>query len=550
MADGIFDFLARDENRMALGLLAQGGDFGRALAGAVQYADQGKANKRKQAHEDLQNQLLQTQMANYQSEIRNRDLAAVRDARRQSWLTDDEPAGAPGGGGSGAAGQPGMPSMPGAPGGMPPGAGGGGAPGGRGGLMGLARELGVDPRLIRTDMALTDGKGITEMLSKRAMPNWQNINGNLVNTNAPGFQGGIQDQVQMGLDGRAMLLRANGGNPVMGAVPGSFDTYSAFKDIDNRTSARYTPGRPVIGADSRMYPQSQLAEVGGEAPRAPAMAPPGMGGRAGPTNAAEQGMAAQVAAVPYDLQREIASVQRDLQGSMNPADRAQATAYLQLLQGQGQAPGATSAAGALDFSPAEKAAQEAAKVRATGTATADVARDTANLSKAKSATENLTNAGRAIELLNQGPTGSGIGEAADKTAAFFGKATQGGNIAAQLDIVSANMVKNVPRFEGPQSNADVEGYKSAAGRVADRSLPIAQRIAAAQEVQLFEKKALTQAGGDPVRAGLSSTAQQQQKPQNLVASLPPANGENKGKRYKDHSTGKVLVSNGLQWKEE
>jgi hypothetical protein len=83
----------------------------------------------------------------------------------------------------------------------------------------------------------------------------------------------------------------------------------------------------------------------------------------------------------------------------------------------------------------------------------------------------------------------------DSGAAVFGKATSGGNIAAQLDIVSANMVKNVPRFEGPQSNIDVEGYKSAAGRVADRSLPINQRIAAANEVKYFEQKAIRQAQG-------------------------------------------------------
>lgn len=146
-------------------------------------------------------------------------------------------------------------------------------------------------------------------------------------------------------------------------------------------------------------------------------------------------------------------------------------------------------------SQAEEAAAAAAKERAVGTAKADVTRDSDNRTKVRSATENLTNADRAIELLKLGPTGSAVGSLVDRGAAVFGKATPGGNIAAQLDIVSANMVKNVPRFEGPQSNIDVDGYKAAAGRVADRTLPIEQRIAAAQEVKYFEQKAIKQAQG-------------------------------------------------------
>lgn len=143
----------------------------------------------------------------------------------------------------------------------------------------------------------------------------------------------------------------------------------------------------------------------------------------------------------------------------------------------------------------EVAANEAARTKAVDTAKADVVRDSDARNKVRNANENLTNADRAIELLKLGPTGSAVGALVDKGAALVGQSTPGGNIAAQLDIVSANMVKNVPRFEGPQSNIDVEGYKSAAGRVADRSLPIEQRIAAANEVKYFEQKAIRQAQG-------------------------------------------------------
>lgn len=159
--------------------------------------------------------------------------------------------------------------------------------------------------------------------------------------------------------------------------------------------------------------------------------------------------------------------------------------------------GSPSQSGAYAAGPSasETAAAAAAQAKAVGTANADVARDSEGIKKVRSATENMTNADRAIELLQLGPTGSAIGALVDKGAAVVGRSTPGGNIAAQLDIVSANMVKNVPRFEGPQSNIDVDGYKAAAGRVSDRSLPIEQRIAAAKEVKYFEEKAIRQAQG-------------------------------------------------------
>lgn len=186
-----------------------------------------------------------------------------------------------------------------------------------------------------------------------------------------------------------------------------------------------------------------------------------------------------------------------IQGEMdrlpaNHPDRPALMREMQRLGGGQTAPSGNYAAGP---SAAEAAAQEAARVRAVDTAKADVTRDTEGKTKVRSANENLTNADRAIELLKLGPTGSAIGALADRGAAVFGKSTPGGNIAAQLDIVSANMVKNVPRFEGPQSNIDVDGYKAAAGRVADRTLPVDQRIAAANEVKYFEQKAIRQAQG-------------------------------------------------------
>lgn len=337
---------------------------------------------------------------------------------------------------------------------------GGGAAGEPGGIMGLAQRLGIAPEVVQADIEFNGGKKISELLESRSKPNWQNINGNLVNTNAQGFQGGIQDQVQLGPDGRATILRSNGGNPVMGAVPGSFYTYSAFKDIDNRTSARYSPGRPVLGPDGRQYGQSQLDEIGGGSPR-PLLNPPGMRGATGPTNNAERGMAEQVAQVPYDVQKEIASVERELRsGGLSPSDRAQATAYLQNLRSQGAAPAGqtSSAAGALDFSPEEKAAQEAARVRTVEQTKADIS-PTKQRQNALASMETLSSAINSVAGHPGLSTGTGLQGSVDPRNYIPG--TDATNFRVALDQLKGSaFLQAFENLKGGGAITEAEGAKA------------------------------------------------------------------------------------------
>ena len=60
-------------------------------------------------------------------------------------------------------------------------------------------------------------------------------------------------------------------------------------------------------------------------------------------------------------------------------------------------------------------------------------------------------------------------------------------------------------MEGPQSDGDRAEYKMQAGRVADRSLPTEQRIAAAQEVQKLQNKYLSLNGGAANTGGASGS---------------------------------------------
>jgi len=93
----------------------------------------------------------------------------------------------------------------------------------------------------------------------------------------------------------------------------------------------------------------------------------------------------------------------------------------------------------------------------------------------------------AEKILKDGPTASGFGNNVDKAASFFGKATEGAKLASQLDVVGNTMVMNVPRFEGPQSDADRAYYTASVGNITDRSLPVGVRLASLRTLKDFLK---------------------------------------------------------------
>jgi hypothetical protein len=86
-------------------------------------------------------------------------------------------------------------------------------------------------------------------------------------------------------------------------------------------------------------------------------------------------------------------------------------------------------------------------------------------------------------------TGSGIGRAGDVAAGFFGKATEGAIATGKLQPLADQVLKLVPRFEGPQSNADTQSYREASGQLADPTLPNKIRKEAGKTIlKLFERR--------------------------------------------------------------
>jgi hypothetical protein len=85
-------------------------------------------------------------------------------------------------------------------------------------------------------------------------------------------------------------------------------------------------------------------------------------------------------------------------------------------------------------------------------------------------------------------TGSYLGNLVDTAFATFGASLEGSEAIARLAPVADLVLKMVPRFEGPQSNYDVQSYKDAAGNLANPNVPVSTKKAAADEiVRLFKK---------------------------------------------------------------
>jgi ADP-ribose pyrophosphatase YjhB (NUDIX family) len=86
-------------------------------------------------------------------------------------------------------------------------------------------------------------------------------------------------------------------------------------------------------------------------------------------------------------------------------------------------------------------------------------------------------------------TGSGAGRLADVAAAFVGVSTPGSIAISKLQPLADTILKIVPRFEGPQSDADRQSYLEASGQLANASLPVKNRLEAANTlIDLFTRR--------------------------------------------------------------
>jgi hypothetical protein len=433
---------------LAGGLLQ--GNMGGGLLGASQAFTQSKDNA-------FRNKLLDAQYQETlaQAEERKHKMEMARRAQEmQQALLYGNPA---------ASGAPAM----GAPAGVAAPAGAGAQGGSGGGLIQMARQLGIPEQAIQADIAFNGGKEISKLLADRAKPNWQNVNGNLVNTNAQGFQGGFQPGVNVSNDGKATMWQPDGnGGLVVGAPRGAIDTYRAYQGVGERAKADFDPVQ-VVGPDgaARFVPRSQVV-----APQ------PAAAGNAD---------ADRYAILTQELQKAQASGNtRDVMALQAEISRLSPSART------APSPSGLAVAGGFQATPtaAQAAAAAGAKTKAEADARAASEADAGRTKKATNANEMLRSISRAKNLLDLDPTGSLGGALMDKAVGTVGLTTPGGNVANSLETLSGWLVSNVPRMEGPQSNFDVENYRVMAGRIGDRTVPIAARKAALAEVERIQQK--------------------------------------------------------------
>jgi hypothetical protein len=393
-------------------------------------------------------------------------------------------------GGQGVPGAQGGAPMAGVQGGAPMGGAQGGASAAGDKFSQWAAQYGIPRDALVNDYLTNGGKGIAEMIAKRGTPDMQVSNGYAYDKNRLGA--GYLPQLNMSQDGKASMVQIGpDGMPVVSAPRGAVDTFNAYQGA----AAGWKPARAYDSNQQREVwtNEAALAQGGGARSPGPMAGAPGnvqsVGYSGGDRNSAN---AESIRMIESELTKP----------GNSPADIAGMKREIQRLQMQsGGAP--TSGNYAAGPSAQETATNDANRTKAVNTAAADVVRDTATQKKEKSAGEMIAAVRRARDLLKEGPTASGAGEIMDKTAAFFGKSTKGAEVSSKLDIVAGDLLNNVPRMEGPQSDGDRVEYKIQAGRAADRSVPTPQRLAAMDELERLQSKYAKLNGGATPSGGAS-----------------------------------------------
>lgn len=307
-------------------------------------------------------------------------------------------------------------------------------------------------------------------------------------------------RVKLGLDGRASSAGFG---------------FELVEGPDGRK--RYSRRNPRTGL-VEIYDETtgQFAPLGVAASTAPtfedgSMAPkPTMMGAGGVPIAIDPNMSQQdIAAI--QAMEGLAPAPRGFQTGSNPAlgvsrrpedeaaaiEAAKAQVGLQYAPAMGAidvqtAAGKARAAAEAELAFAPQMGQIAAQIEG-DKATAKTAAETqaAAAKRARDSKEALTFLNEAERLL-QKATGGRVGALGDASARLFNYTTEGAKAASQLDILAAKLVANVPRFEGPQSNIDVQMYMQAAGDLANRDKSTGERLSALQQMRQIANRYASQ----------------------------------------------------------
>jgi hypothetical protein len=305
--------------------------------------------------------------------------------------------------------------------------------------------------------------------------NFMRVNGGVVGRAATG---GFGFEKITGADGRERLARKN---PRTGAV-----------EIYDETTGDFTP----LGGG---------ASLNGPTPGAPNAAPP----TPGPTLVAGEVPFTIDPSLPPEVQ---AAIRANPQGAAAiqdggtlpvsstgpvPAQAAQAPRGANPALGVSRTPEEQAAATEAAKQAAQTAAlaeQERIKREAAVQQANEIARGKTDAEVAAKQGQRDRDALNTLDLLDQAEallpksTSGGAEALVSDIAAYFGHTTEGRAKIAALAPIAAKLVGYVPRFEGPQSDRDVQLYRDAAGDLANPNKPVGERIAALQQMRALSLK--------------------------------------------------------------
>jgi hypothetical protein len=341
LLDSIFGAPGSDQSQ-AMGLLAAGlvkGDFGGGLLAANQVFSPEAKMKR---------DYMQAQMQNLQSEVETRKQKLKDDQDFSTWLAKRMSGGQPQAAASAGpvnmgAGMPvdGSQLLP-----QPQST----APAQtQSWLMGMSPEEQFYMKL--------RGKDPVDIINANK-PKWENVGGNMVNTNDPNFRGGFVDQIKFDEKGGATRLsRGADGQPQASIVPGSLEAYSQFRRADAGINSENELVKVYDPVQQREVLVRKSAVLGGQ-PQQPQpqaqprpMLPSPMQPQAMPT--AQAGMSGNFVGDPAQAMGAILNIK-------DPQERANAMAAFteQAKRTQGFAQGAGFAAGPSSGEKATAAGQQ------------------------------------------------------------------------------------------------------------------------------------------------------------------------------------------------
>lgn len=603
---GLLDVLSTPESQLGLGLLAAAGSgqrFGPGLFGAMQ----GVQEQQKDA---LKQKFMQAQMDNYQSEIEARKLASIKDARQQAWIDDfmdgGQGAGYLGGQSAGPSGAPdgaGVPSGPGA-----------GGTSRYGVVLGLARQFGIPEKAIQADFAFNGGKGIPAMLEKHGSRDMQVTNGYAYDKNRLGAgylpqlsisTDGKATQVQIGPDGQPIVTAPRG-------APETYGTYQGIEAgirAANTPTKVYNPatqreefvrqsdvlqgnmpnatGNPMVDAiiktESNGNPNAvspKGAQGAMQVMPGTAMAP-GFGiepardnseaervrvGREYIGKLQERYGSPALAAIAYNWGPGNTDMWLKSGGDYNKLPQetknyvsAVMTRHAVNSMGSGQQQGGNFAAGpsaqeAASAKFGDKLATEQADMLGKSyTAAGDAASDILGVQQARQAVQSGAFQGTGADLkLSVAKFGDAIGIPINPQKAA--------NTDYLKSVLGQGLLEKAKTLGSNPSNADASRINDIVGSIGkdpqamNKILDWREEMAR-RAITLHNSKVdqATQSGYRApydMRVKMPDGAEAKAAPAKILDSLPVANASNRGQRIRDTATGKILVSNGMQWKEQ